>query len=70
MKNYTLATIAASAFAALAIGLAAPAAAAPSGVDNQQDTVSSVQGGHHYPQKGKTAYGTYQNRDKDGGADR
>jgi hypothetical protein len=57
-KNVTFAAMAASALAALTIGLAAPAAAMPSG--NGQDTVTAPS----YPTTGQTAYGTYQNPHK------
>ena len=52
MKKFTFTAIAGSALATIAIGLAAPAIAAPSAVDdNHQTTVSSTQtaypmGGH------------------------
>lgn len=62
MKNHvTFATIAASALAALTIGLAAPAIANPSGSNNGPDIVN-VEGG--YPASGQTPYGTYQNPHK------
>lgn len=57
-KNVTFATIAASALAALTIGLAAPAVAIPSG--NGHDTVTAPA----YPTTGQTPYGTYQNPHK------
>jgi hypothetical protein len=60
-KNVTFATIAASALAALSIGLAAPAIASPSGSNNGPDIVT-VDGG--YPTTGQTPYGTYQNPHK------
>jgi hypothetical protein len=67
-KNITLGTIAASALAALTIGLAAPAIADPSGTgtnpgNNGQDTTSSAPA-HNYPTSGQTPYGTYQNPNK------
>ena len=62
MQKITFTTIAASALATLAIGLAAPALAAPTGVDNHQTTVSDY---NHYPMTGQTPYGTYQNDHKD-----
>jgi hypothetical protein len=69
MKNFTFATIAASALAALTIGLAAPAIAAPEGPAGTQDTVTHVQG--KKPSQGdqggygdKTPYGGYQNNHK------
>jgi hypothetical protein len=66
-KNMTFATIAASALAALTIGLAAPAVADPSGTGtnpgNGQDTVSTVPG-NGYPTTGKNQYGGYQNPNK------
>ncbi|CAN5318974.1 hypothetical protein BH11ACT6_BH11ACT6_41940 [soil metagenome] len=43
MKNFTFATIAATALTAGALGLAAPALAAPSGSGNAQDTISSLE---------------------------
>ena len=58
-KNVTFAALAASALAALTIGLAAPAAAIPSG--NGQDNNVTVP---TYPTTGQTAYGTYQNPHK------
>jgi len=57
-KNVTFAAVVASALAALTIGLAAPAAAIPSG--NGQDNVTTPT----YPITGQTAYGTYQNPHK------
>lgn len=63
MKRFTLTTIAASALATIAIGLAGPALAAPSGVDNHQTTVSQNPG---YPMGDQTPYGTYQNDHKAG----
>jgi hypothetical protein len=57
-KNVTFAAIAASALAALAIGLAAPATAIPAG--NGQDNVTAPA----YPTTGQTPYGTYQNPHK------
>jgi hypothetical protein len=57
-KNLTFAAMAGSALAALTVGLAAPAAAIPSG--NGQDTVTAPA----YPTTGQTAYGTYQNPHK------
>jgi hypothetical protein len=70
MKNLTFATIAASALAALTIGLAAPAVADPSGAGtnpgNGQDTVSTVPA-NGYPTSGRTPYGSYQNPNKHAG---
>jgi hypothetical protein len=43
MKKVTFATIAAAGLAAVTIGLAAPAAAAPSGPGSAQDTINSLQ---------------------------
>jgi hypothetical protein len=63
MKKVTFATIAASALAAVTIGLAAPAVAAPSGPYVPGDTHSRVEG-KNQPQGGKTPYGTYQNDNK------
>jgi hypothetical protein len=57
-KNMTFATIAASALAALTIGLAAPVVAMPSG--NGQYGVTAPA----YPTTGQTPYGTYQNPHK------
>jgi hypothetical protein len=58
-KNVTFAALAASALAALTIGLAAPAAAIPSG-NGQDNNVTAPT----YPTTGQTAYGTYQNPHK------
>ena len=63
MKRATFATIGASVLAALTIGLAAPAVAAPAGPDGTQDTVTSVEG-KNKPVSGETPYGTYQNDHK------
>ena len=65
MKKFTFTTIAASALATFAIGLAAPAIAAPSGVDdnNNQTTVSSSDY-YAYPKSAHTPYGTYKNNNK------
>jgi hypothetical protein len=67
MKKVSFATIAASALAALTIGLAAPAIADPSDTDNGpvggNDTVSTSQT-NGYPTSGRTPYGTYQNPNK------
>jgi hypothetical protein len=60
MKNTTFAAIAASALAAVTIGLAAPAVAIPSG--NSQETTFTVN--PPYPVNGQTPYGTYQNPHK------
>ena len=43
MKKFGFATVAASALAAVFIGLAGPAQAAPSGPGNAQDTISDLQ---------------------------
>jgi len=43
MKKFGLATIAASGLAAAIIGLAAPAAAAPTGPGNAQETINELQ---------------------------
>ena len=66
MRKITFTTLAASALATFAIGLAAPAFAGPSAVDNNNDqTTVSVNG---YPtQSGMTTYGTYQNDHKRAG---
>ena len=56
--NVTFTALAASALAALTIGLAAPAAAIPSG--NGHDNITTPA----YPTTGQTAYGTYQNPHK------
>ncbi|HEY7054733.1 MAG TPA: hypothetical protein VH496_21735 [Mycobacterium sp.] len=62
MKKYTVATLAASALAALSIGLAATAAADPTDasdhVGTTQNDTSIWTGWNHYSQ---TPYGTYQN---------
>jgi hypothetical protein len=58
MKKLTFATIAASGLAAMTIGLAAPAVAAPSGSGSSHATVSMV------PTGDQTPYGTYQNDHK------
>jgi hypothetical protein len=63
MKKTTFAIIA-SGLAAITIGLAAPAVAAPSGNGNGGGHDNSVS---VYPNQGQTAYGTYQNSDKRGG---
>lgn len=66
MNKLTIATVAAGALATLAIGLAAPAIAAPSGVGGNNNTVSAVDGNSYsnYPMSGQTPYGTYQNDHK------
>ena len=43
MKNITIATAAAAAGFAAVLGLAAPAVAAPTGADNAQQTISSLE---------------------------
>jgi hypothetical protein len=43
MKKFSFATIAGTALAAVAIGLATPAEAAPSGTASAQDTISSLE---------------------------
>ena len=62
MKKHTFATIAASALAALSIGLAAPAIAAPAGPGD--DTVATPQTGSNanawWSNASMTPYGTYQ----------
>lgn len=60
-KNVTFATIAASALAALTIGLATPAVASQSGSSSGPDVVTVDSG---YPTSGQTPYGTYQNAHK------
>lgn len=66
MKKYTFATITASALAALSIGLATPAIAAPTGPDddtggtNQTETSPTARADWQ-PNSGTTPYGTYQN---------
>jgi len=45
MKNLTIATAAAAGFAAAVLGLAGPAAAAPSGADNAQETIGQLEAG-------------------------
>ena len=62
MKKFNLATAAAGALAALAIGLAAPAVAAPSAVGGNDDHVTVDHSS--YPMSGQTPYGTYQNDHK------
>jgi len=57
-KKMTFAGIAASALAAVTIGLAAPAVAVPSG--NGDDGIGTPA----YPTTGQTPYGTYQNPHK------
>lgn len=66
MNKLTFATLAANALATLTIGLAAPAFAAPSGVDDHHDTVSTSDGYFKYPMGDQTPYGTYQHADKMG----
>lgn len=69
MKKYTIATVAASALAALSIGLATPAIASPS---TNPDNGNVTQDGNKVvptvitpnpwvPAAGMTPYGTYQN---------
>ena len=82
MKKQTITTIAASAFAALSIGLAAPAIAAPSGPSDTagSDGSSTVQDGNKtnptdkadawLGNAGQTPYGTYQNTHADNGSRR
>jgi hypothetical protein len=78
MRKSTITAIAASALAALSIGLAAPAIAAPSGPsDTTGSNGSSVQDGNKTSptskspawlgNAGETAYGTYQNAHANGG---
>ncbi|AQA04592.1 hypothetical protein BVC93_21625 [Mycobacterium sp. MS1601] len=43
MKKFTVATIVGTALTAATLGLAAPALAAPTGVGNAQDTISSLE---------------------------
>ena len=66
MTKITIATLAASALSTLAIGLAAPALAAPSGVGGDNNNVSVADNGSTmtYPMTGQTPYGTYQNDHK------
>ncbi|HZQ32136.1 MAG TPA: hypothetical protein VFB19_10420 [Mycobacterium sp.] len=71
MKKYTIATVAASALAALSIGLATPAIASPStnpGNDNGNVTQDGnkvvptvITPNPWVPAAGMTPYGTYQN---------
>jgi hypothetical protein len=64
-KNITFAGIAASALAALTIGLAAPAAATPSGNGHDPVNVTVTAPAPAYPTpNGQTPYGTYQNPNK------
>lgn len=78
MRKNTIATIAAGALAALSIGLAAPAIAAPSGPsDTTGSNGTTVQDGNKVSPNdkapawlgnaGETPYGTYQNAHPDGG---
>jgi len=62
MNKIAFSALAASAFATLTIGLAAPAFAAPSGTAGN-DTVT-VDNYFQYPMAGQTPYGTYQNDNK------
>ena len=73
MKKNTIATIAASGLAALSIGLAAPAIAAPSGpndttgnngttIENGNKVVPNDQAPAWLGNAGETPYGTYQNQ--------
>jgi hypothetical protein len=43
MKKFTFAGLAASGLAVVVVGLAAPAAAAPTGAENAQQTINSLQ---------------------------
>ena len=67
MKKYTFATIAASALAALSIGLATPAVAAPTGPSDdtggtsQNDNQTNANANYWWGHTGMTPYGTYQN---------
>jgi hypothetical protein len=76
MRKNTIATIAASGLAALSIGLAAPAFAAPSGPsDTTGSNGTTVEDGNKATptdkapgwlgNAGETAYGTYQNQHAD-----
>ena len=63
MTNYIrFSLIAASSLAALTIGLAASAAADPSGYGPDQDTITGP--AIAYPNTTQTPYGTYQNAHK------
>jgi hypothetical protein len=61
MKKYTFTTIAASVLAALSIGLAAPAIAAPSGPYGDPDQTTGSNANSWWSDAGQTPYGTYQN---------
>ena len=61
MKKYTFTTIAASVLAALSIGLAAPAIAAPSGPNGDTNGTTGSNAGSWWTNAGETPYGTYQN---------
>lgn len=64
MKKYAVATIAASGLATMAIGIAAPALAAPTGADHSNRTTVGGTTYSAYPKSGRTPYGTYQNDNK------
>jgi hypothetical protein len=83
MRKNTITTIAASGLAALSIGLAAPAFAAPSGPSDttgSNGTTTTVQDGNKsvptsragawMGEVGQTEYGSYQNPHADRGATR
>jgi hypothetical protein len=61
MKKSTFTTIAASLLAALSIGLAAPAIAAPSGPNPDPGQTTGSNAGTWWTNAGQTPYGTYQN---------
>jgi hypothetical protein len=61
MKKYTFTTIAASVLAALSIGLAAPALAAPSGPNTDPNQTTGNNAGTWWTNAGQTPYGSYQN---------
>ena len=63
MKNATLVTVIGSALAAVTIGLAAPASAAPAGPSDRDGNHHGTSQFNGYPQGNQTPYGTYQNDD-------
>lgn len=67
----TFTTLAAAGLATVALGLASPAFAAPSGVDGNngndgRGTISAPYGDFDYPMGIQTPYGTYQHAHKAG----
>ena len=63
MNNAAFATIIGSALAAITIGLAAPAFAAPAGPSDRDHNGHGTSQFNGYPQGNQTPYGTYQNDD-------